>query len=43
MYIEILICAIIVFFVCEYSGIVSTGKFVEDYEDLLLKFKERDY
>ena len=43
MYIEILICAIIVFFVCEYSGIVSTGKFVEDYEDLLLKFKESDY
>ena len=43
MYIEILICAIIIFFVCEYSGIVSTRKFVDDYQDILLKFKESDY
>lgn len=43
MYIEILICAVIIFFVCEYSGIVSTGKFIDDYQDVLLKFKESDY
>lgn len=43
MYIEILICAIVIFFVCEYSGIVSTGKFVNDYQDILLKLKENDY
>ena len=43
MYIEILICAVVIFFVCEYSGIVSTRKFVTDYEDVLLKFKEADY
>lgn len=43
MYPEILICAIAIFVVCEYSGIVSTKKFVNDYEDLLLKFKEADY
>ncbi len=43
MYIEILLCAIIIFFVCEYSGIVSTGKFISDYQDILLKFKEKDY
>ncbi len=43
MYIEILICSIVIFLVCEYSGIVSTRKFVTDYEDILLKFKEADY
>ena len=43
MYIEILICSIVIFLVCEYSGIVSTRKFVTDYEDVLLKFKEADY
>ena len=43
MYIEILLCAIIIFFVCEYSGIVSTGRFINDYQDILLKFKEKDY
>ena len=43
MYIEIIIVAAVVFFVCEYSGMVSTARFVNDYEDLLLKFKEDDY
>lgn len=43
MYIEIMICAVVIFFVCEYSGIVSTRRFVHDYEDILLKFKEDDY
>lgn len=43
MYIEILICAVIIFFVSEYSGIVSTGKFIEDYQGILLRFKEADY
>ena len=43
MYIEIIICAVIIFFVCEYSGIVSAGKFVSDYSGALIKFKESDY
>ncbi len=43
MYIEILICAVVIFLVCEYSGIVSTRKFVTDYQDILLKLKESDY
>lgn len=43
MYIEIMICAVVIFFVCEYSGIVSTAKFVSDYQGVLLKFKEADY
>ncbi len=43
MYIEILICAVVIFFVCEYSGIVSTSKFVNDYQGVLLKLKESDY
>lgn len=43
MYPEIIICGIIIFFLCEYSGIVSTRKFVSDYEDILLKLKEADY
>lgn len=43
MYIEILIVAVVIFFVCEYSGIVSTARFVNDYSDILLKLKEEDY
>ena len=43
MYIEIIICAMVIFFVCEYSGIVSTQRFVTDYQDILLKLKEDDY
>ncbi len=43
MYIEIIICAVLIFFVCEYSGIVSTSKFINDYQDVLLRFKESDY
>lgn len=43
MYLEILICAVIIFFVSEYSGIVSTRRFVNDYQDLLTRFMESDY
>lgn len=43
MYIEIIIVAVVIFFVCEYSGIVSTSRFVSDYQGVLLKFKESDY
>lgn len=43
MYLEILVCAVVIFFVCEYSGIVSTNKFVSDYQGVLLKLKEDDY
>jgi len=43
MYIEILICAVVIFFVCEYSGIVSTKKFINDYQGVLIKLKEEDY
>lgn len=43
MYPEIIICGIVIFFLCEYSGIVSTRKFVTDYSDILLKLKEADY
>lgn len=43
MYWEIIICAILIFFVCEYSGIVSTSRFINDYQDVLLKLKESDY
>lgn len=43
MYIEILIVAGLIFFLCEYSGIVSTKKFIADNQDYLLKLKEKDY
>lgn len=43
MYIEILIVAALIFFASEYSGILSVGKFVEDYQDILFKLKEKDY
>ena len=43
MYIEIIIVAVIIFIVSEYSGIVSTGKFINDYQESLMRFKEPDY
>ncbi len=43
MYIEILIVAFIIFFAFEYSGVVSTARFVNDYQDVLMRFKEDDY
>lgn len=43
IYYEIIICAVIVFFACEYSGIVSTGRFVQDYKDWFTRFMESDY
>lgn len=43
MYWEILVVAVIIFLVSEYSGIVSTGKFIEDYQGALMRFKESDY
>ena len=43
IYYEIIICAVIIFFACEYSGIVSTGKFVSDYKDWFTRFMESDY
>ena len=43
MYIEILICAFLIFFACEYSGIVSTKRFISDNQDILLKLMEPDY
>lgn len=43
MYIEILICAGLIFFACEYSGIVSTRRFITDNQDFLLKLMEKDY
>lgn len=43
MYIEIIICAVVIFFVCEYSGIVSTSRFISDYQPALTKLKEDDY
>lgn len=43
MYIEILICAVIIFFLCEYTSLVSTKRFINDNKDVLLKLKEADY
>lgn len=43
MYPEIIIVAVVIFFVSEYSGIVSTRRFITDYQDVLLRFKEADY
>jgi len=43
MYWEILIVAALIFFVSEYSGIVSTSKFIQDYQGKLMRFKESDY
>ena len=43
MYWEILVVAVIIFLVSEYSGIVSTGKFIQDYQSSLMRFKESDY
>ena len=43
MYIEILICSVVIFILCEYSGVVSTRKFIKDNQSVLLKLKESDY
>ena len=43
MYYEIIIVAVIIFLVSEYSGIVSTGRFISDYQGVLMRFKESDY
>ena len=43
MYYEIIIVGVIIFIVSEYSGIVSTGKFISDYQKALMRFKEEDY
>ena len=43
MYIEIIICAFIIFFLCEYTNLVSTKRFINDNIDLFLKLKEQDY
>ena len=43
MYREILICAVIIFFLCEYTSLVSTKRFINDNKDILLKLKEADY
>lgn len=43
VYPEIVIVALIMFFLSEYVGLVSTKKFVSDNQDLLLKLKESDY
>ena len=43
MYIEILIVAVIIFLVSEYSGIISTRKFITDYQGQLKRFMESDY
>jgi len=43
MYIEILVCSVVIFILCEYSGVVSTRKFIKDNQSFLLKLKESDY
>lgn len=43
MYFEIIIVAVIIFIASEYTGIVSTGKFISDYQESLMRFKEDDY
>ena len=43
MYIEIIIVAVVIFLASEYTGIVSTGKFINDYQGVLMRLKEDDY
>ena len=43
IYWEIIAVAVIIFLASEYTGFVSTGKFISDYEDYLTRFKEGDY
>ena len=43
MYIEIIIVAVIIFLASEYTGIVSTGRFINDYQKSLTRFMETDY
>ncbi len=43
MYTEILILGIIIFFLLNYSGRISSRRFIEDNQDVFLKLKEEDY
>lgn len=43
MYTEILILGIIIFFMLNYSGRISSRRFIEDNQDVFLKLKEEDY
>lgn len=43
MYIEIIIIAVILFVMAEYTGLVSTKRLITDNKDLVYKLKEVDY
>ncbi len=43
IYLEIVVIGVILFLMCEYSGVVSTKKFIRENRGYLLKLKEEDY
>ena len=43
MYIEIIIVAVIIFVMAEYTGLVSAKRMITDNKDLVYKLKEEDY
>ena len=43
VYWEIIVVAIVIYLASEYSGIISTSKFIKDYQGSLMRFKEDDY
>ena len=43
MYVEVIVLAILLFFILQYNGSVSINKFVHDYEDVFMRLKESDF
>ena len=43
MYIEIIIVAVIIFVMAEYTGLVSSKRLITDNKDIVYKLKEEDY
>ncbi len=43
MYVEIIFLGVAIFFIMNYTGRVSTNKFIEDNDDIFQKLKEDDY
>ena len=43
MYIEIIFLGIAIFFIMNYTGRISTNKFIEENNDIFEKLKEDDY
>lgn len=43
MLIEVVVLGVILYFILEYNGSISTNKFIVDNSDIFIKLKEKDY